>query len=374
MKMIALVSDQRMQNVFPILQAGAHYDELILVLSKERRTGQPLPRFLQAADDLTEALHSRVKVSLCTDCIDPFNIEETATAISALIQQAGGQTDVLVNISGGTKPMAIGALRAAQAASVTSLYTDTEDNELIRLFANGSIETEQIQVEDLKVPIYIRAYGETIVTAQETKKLSTTQMLWAKTIGEHYEAIYQQVIVPVTSAIKIAKGIYPVICTLSPTRRQQSIIEQLAQQGLWEWHAGIGSGQIFITGGPTAHFLNGGWVEILAAIKLQASGFFDDVLLNVTLKGVEGEIDVAAVSNGRLVLIECKSNVQRTEQLSKLDNFRRRLGGPFAQAYYARASDAYQSQILQQCQKLRLDGVFFGAQLREIGVKIGEKI
>jgi hypothetical protein len=89
---------------------------------------------------------------------------------------------------------------------------------------------------------------------------------------------------------------------------------------------------------------------------------------------VEGEIDLAAVRNGKLVLIECKSNVQKSVQLNKLDAFRRRLGGPFAKAFYARASDEYADSIREQCKKLQLDGVFFGEELRSIGCQIGEKI
>jgi len=373
--MIALVSDQRMQNVIPILQGGATYSELVLMLSKERGTGKPLQKYKQAADDLMAVLGPRLKVSSSDDFVDPYNIEAVATTISSLVDQYDGGDGVVVNISGGTKPMAIGALRAAHHAGVTCLYTNTEDGEILWLFPDGSTVNEPMRVRDLDVLLYIRAYGEEVVSSKKVADLSTDQKTWARIIGDQHAVIYQKVIVPVTSAIKAAqrnRSGFPITCKVTPTRRQREAIGQLAEKGLWKWHQD--SGEIVVTDNPTAAFLNGTWVEIYVAMQMQQSGFFGDVRLDIELEGVEGEIDVAAVSNGRLVLLECKSNVQQSQQLSKLDSFRRRLGGPYAQAYYARASEAYASRIREQCRKFRLDGVLFGAALRGVGEQIGKNI
>jgi len=373
--MIALVSDQRMQNVIPILQADVTYDELILVTSKDRRTGKPLPRYIEAANDLKAVLESHLKVKLSAESVDPYDIEAVESTISTLIKQCG-RDNVEVNISGGTKPMAIGALRAAQREGVPSLYTNTEDREILWICSDGSTATRPIQVIGLDVRLYIRAYGEEVIESRRVVDLSAAHKAWAETIGDQHAAIYQKVILPVTSAIKAArknKSGFPVTCRLlRPTRRQREVVEQLAQQGLWTWNEL--SRQIVVTDPLAASFLHGTWVEVYVAMRVQQSGFFDDVRLNVKLEGVEGEIDVAAVSNGKLVLIECKSNVQQSQQLSKLDSFRRRLGGPYAQAYYARASEAYANRIRKQCQKFRLNGVFFGAELRDIGKEIGKNI
>jgi len=372
--MIALVSDQRMQNVIPILQAGARYDELTLVLSKDRRTGKPLDRYVHSAGDLKAVLEGNLKVNTCQEWVDPYNIEVVMAVVGSCIQDSG-HDDQVVNISGGTKPMAIGALRAAQAAQVPSLYTNTEDNEILWLFPDGSTSSEPIQVVGLDVPLYIRAYGERVTESKTVADLDAACQTWAEIIGSNHKVIYQQVVVPIMSAIKEAhreKSGLPIVCSVRPTHRQLGIIEQLAQEGLWEWDQG--SGQITVAEELAIECLNGFWVEHYVAMKMQYSGLFDDVRLNVKLDGVDGEIDVAAVSNGKLVLVECKSNVQRSEQLSKLDSFRRRLGGPFAQAYYGRASEAYAAQIQAQARKFGLNGVVFGAQIRDIGEVIGKNL
>jgi hypothetical protein len=372
--MIALVSDQRMQNVIPILQQGVSYEGLVLVLSKERRTGKPLPRYLKSADDLKAVLEQRLKVSTCDECVDPYDIEAVTATIGSLVRNIGSG-NVVVNISGGTKPMAIGAMRGAQAEEAVCLYTNTEDGEILWLFPDGSTKADPIRVVGLDVPLYIRAYGEEVASSRKVTDVDAVHRTWAEMIGDNHGATYQKVILPVTSAIKKAykeRSGFPVFCRVRPTQRQQEIIDQLAQKGLWEWDRS--EGQIVVTHKLAARFLHGTWVEVYVATQMQRSGLFDDIRLNVELVGVDGEIDVAAVSNGKLVLIECKSNVRRSQQLSKLDSFRRRLGGPYAQAYYARASEAYATQIQKQCQKFRLNGVLFGAQLHDIAGEIGNNI
>jgi len=287
--MIALVSDQRMQNVIPILQAGVTYDELILVTSKDRRTGKTLPKYIEAAKDLMAVLGAHLKVKLSAESVDPYDIEAVASTISTLINQCGGRDNVVVNMSGGTKPMAIGALQAAQRAMVTSLYTNTEDREILWLSPDGSTETKPIQVVGLDVRLYIRAYGEEVIESRRVVDLSADHKAWAKTIGDQHAAIYQKVILPVTSAIKAArknKSGFPVTCRLRLTRRQREVVERLAQQGLWTWDEL--SRQIVVTDTLAASFLHGTWVEVYVAMRVQQSGFFDDVRLNVKLAGVEG--------------------------------------------------------------------------------------
>ena len=369
--MIALVSDQRMQNVIPILQDGAQYQELVLVMSKERSTGKPLKRYEDSANDLKVVLSDYLNVTLSNMYVDPYDIDAARATIASLIHEQGKPETVVVNISGGTKPMAIGAFQAAQGIGSESVYTNTEDGEIIRLSPNGAVHTEKIRVIGLDVPFYIRAYGETVREAKPAATLDSREIKWARMIAENHEILYKKVINPLTSQIK--KGAGPPFCySITPTRRQRPIIRRLAEAGLWSWDDA--SNEITVTDRSRANFLNGLWIEVYVAIQLEETGYFDDVRLNVTLEGVEGEIDVVAVSNGRIVLLECKSNVQRSEQLNKLDAFRRRLGGPFAHAYYARGSDAYAGQIRSQVKKIRLNGVFFGPELRELGYTIAKKM
>lgn len=373
--MVALVSDQRMQNIIPIFQKGAKYEELVLVFSKERNSGKPLAKFVKAANDLSDVLSPLLKVSFSGDYVEPYNIEAVAMSITSHIIKYNIKYEVVVNISGGTKPMAIGALQATHRLGGICLYTNTENEEILKLPPDGSIVREPMQVPDLNVDLYFKAYGEEIIDSKQVEDLEENHREWAKIIGDQHSIIYQKIIVRVTTVVKDAQKngqSFPIALKVDSTRKQREVIIQLAQSGLWLYRQD--TDEITITDNISASFLNGPWVEAYVGMQMQQSGYFDDVRLNVKLNGWEGEIDVAAVSNGKLVLIECKSNVQQSQQLSKLDSLRGRLGGPFAQAYYARASEAYADRIRTQCRKYHLNGEFFGAELHEIGKMIGKNI
>lgn len=374
MNMIALVSDQRMQNVIPAMQKGAKYEQLVLVMSKDRRTGKPLAHYQRSAEDLKAVLAPVVSAVTISDrFVDPFNIEHVRETVAGLVSDLAITGPTVVNISGGTKPMAIGALQAAQSLEVRGLYTDTENGEILWLSPDGSIDTDLIDVHHLGVSAYIRAYGETVASASKVTDLAQEQVTWATLIGDNHRVLFDNVINRVNRQVREARqdgAHFPIRCTVASSKRSREIIQELENEGLWRWHAA--SEEVEVVDRRSAVFLNGIWVEVYVAVKMEANDAFDDVFLNVTLSGVDGEIDVAAVSNGKLVLIECKSNLTTSEHLGKLDSFRRRLGGPFAKAYYARASSAYFRRIKAQCAKVRLNGVFFGPELSDIGRHIGD--
>jgi hypothetical protein len=373
MKMIALVSQQRMQNLLPLLQKGTTYSEIILVLSKEQSTGQPKDDFQRSADDLKATLENTpglsLNVCISDKWVDPFNIGNVEEIIRQLIIEYGKDV-VVVNISGGTKPMAIGALQAAQVLGVRSLYTNTENKELIWLYPDKIVH-EPVRIQGLDVKSYIQAHGEKVSSFQKTDEFNPSQIVWADSIIENYDVIYKKVIMPVMLKLRKDRN-YPVYCDIEPTHRQLEVIKRLDQDGLWDWNQN--TQEIIITDEVRGESLYGGWVELCVALQLERSRLFDDVLLNVTLEGIDGDLDVVAVSQGKLVIIECKSNMKRTDLFGKLNTFRDRLGGTFALVYYARAGEDYRKDIEKTCKEYKLNGAFFGTELRTIGQDIGSKV
>jgi hypothetical protein len=373
--MIALVSDQRMQNVIPVFQNGARYDEIILVISKDRSSQKPLARYDRSANDLKTVFEvQNLQVTISDQYVDPFDIQMVQQAVEALVVSVMQKGEVVVNISGGTKTMAIGALQAARRVGVPCLYTNMEDGQILWLNGpSGSAHSESIIVRNLDVSSYIRAYGEEVITGLKVSDLDHETVKWANYVGEQHSVLYKDIIRPINDAIKKGRHKTPIHWNaIRATRNQRKAIEFLAAEGLWRWDS-INQ-MVILEDSNALPFLFGGWVEIYAATKLYESGFFDDVRLNVKLKGIDGEIDVVAVGKGKLVLVECKSNVQRSEQLSKLDSFRNRLGGSYAKAYYVRAGYEDFRRIEEQCKKFRLDQAFFGPEIQQLGKQIGERL
>lgn len=365
---IALVSDQRIQNLIPLFQQGRSYTHLVLVLSRERATGVPAERYQQAAQHIgrvAEQLGVHVEQYDCF--VDPFKIEDSEETIAKCIATLGPNDEVSLNFTGGTKPMAIGALRAARGLSRRAVYVNTEDNELLWIEPDGTLRSETIRVDGLGLDQYVTAYGEAISSRTTVSQIDPDEVEWAEIIARHHSVIYRRVVQRLNQRTKQAwkdKAGYPISLSIRPTRREEAVIEQLEETGLWNWDRSRSG--LSIPDPSKAGFLNGRWVEVYTAAHLDAAGCFDEVAINVTPEGIEGEIDAAVIANGRLALFECKSNVKQSQQLAKLDSFRKNLGGPYALAFYVRASSAYRRQVVSQASKWRINHVFMGADIETL--------
>lgn len=125
--MIALVSEQRMQNIIPCYQEGLAFAEVHLVRSLEAETpGNALSR---AWRDTKRALENAVQVWDVPPPVDAFNVSAARAAVKAAIEQLTSKgLRVAVNFTGGTKCMSVGAFLAAMEAGCLAFYVDTDPN------------------------------------------------------------------------------------------------------------------------------------------------------------------------------------------------------------------------------------------------------
>ena len=116
--LIHLVSGQTLQNFLPML--ALQPDRVIQIRSSDRRFDRPCAALHRAAAlaGFPGKIEDRVIPA------ESPGIGESEAAVRAALEGCGGQTAV-VNLSGGTKLMAIGALRAAGNLH-PAFYCDTE--------------------------------------------------------------------------------------------------------------------------------------------------------------------------------------------------------------------------------------------------------
>ncbi len=199
--------------------------------------------------------------------VDPYEIQSTRKQIQSTLDRSisAGNTCV-VNLSGGTKLMALAALQAARSSPpekgipepVVCLYVNTEKNQLIFLDAAGEdTGNEEIRVE-ISIQQYLEAHGLHVSDNQAFNPH-----------GANCQAIP-----PKTGDVL------------------ESRVESLSR----------------------------------------VSGYFDEVRRNVFIrkpvpdgKSVSNELDVVAISNGRLVVCSCKAGVNlKKEMLYELAALSRR--------------------------------------------------
>ena len=157
----ALVSNQRMQNVIPVLQIGSDFDKVWLVRSTD--ADLPNSRFALAWQDTENTLRTELKLEVhsAEPSVGAYGIAETQRLITDLINKES-QDNIVVNFTGGTKCMSVGAYLAAQNTHMAALYVDTANEKLVWFSGEQRQEEKFNLTGKLTVPVYFRANGKQI--------------------------------------------------------------------------------------------------------------------------------------------------------------------------------------------------------------------
>lgn len=152
--LIHIVSEQTMQNLLPILALKPQ--RVVQVLSEA-------PEFDKGAKSLVMAVSAmREKVSEYVD-LNPEFVEEKIPEQSPCLESTRKKiceilsrySDAIVNPTGGTKPMAIGAYLASKEVRVPCLYCDTRLREFVSL---GQCPLPQMpRFEDMAAKLTVQA-------------------------------------------------------------------------------------------------------------------------------------------------------------------------------------------------------------------------
>jgi hypothetical protein len=346
--LIQLVSEQTMQNVLPVL-----------ALRPERVFHFVTGKVAYRSAWITDALRQTGCVPRCEDiCLtDMPTIPETASEVLRLIEEAR-QRDVtpIVNFTGGTKMMSIGAYAAASKSSATSLYVDTAD----RLFVDGhtgpplgallqnNLSFTPYQ-RDLTVSMIARAHGCPRVTNGRDFAPYLPLARYLRTNPEDerraWEAFDGASGLTPRGMEPRANGEWAALCD-RPVALPPAVAELASQAGM----VNVREGQPYLAPsspnsaarGPkfARTFFTGGWWEVAVADAVAKSGRFLDVRWSADAghreAGVSLEEDVLAVDGVQIAYFSCKRGGARSRlprQLEEMHASAERLGGRFASKY-----------------------------------------
>lgn len=326
--MIALVSEQRMQNIIPFYQKGISFDRLRLIRSTDADVANS--RFARAWHDTCETLKDSFSVESAEPSVDAYGIAQTQEVAAKLPTEAPDQ--MVVNFTGGTKCMSIGAYLAAQDAKATALYVDTANEKLVWFYPDGRVQEEEFNlVHSLTVPIYLRANAKQIdrdrtrrQALPECAYLAIRELvnLWPRcrdTLEVFGRAVSQG---------QTPVGADEVDCEIATILARHNLAQQIS--GDW---------QATQQGRP---FLTGKWLDAMVYVLLEDSGFFDDMQVDLCLQGIENELDVLVTRNGQMAIIECKSGDPGGQTtLNKLQAIRTGFG-TFARTFFVTSREASQ--------------------------------
>ena len=312
---IALVSEQRMQNIIPVFQDGLGFARVYLVRSVD--ADQPGSKLGRALADTMEALRAcGVAAENAEPSVDAYAVEAARRVVLELINRSSPPAPV-VNFTGGTKCMSIGAFLAARDAGVAALYVDTANERLIWFHPDGTAREEPFVLGGrLGVEVYLRSYGRPVDGSRTRKHAMPTE---AFDLADELLAWWP--------------GCLPTLEKLGDAQSQgrphvaaseldPEIVSLLASYG----YVAAGS-NVAITPRGRPVLNKGKWLEAMACALLRKSGYFDEVRANVCLRGVQNELDVVVARNGMVAVLECKGGLLGgTGTLDRLQAIRGTLG------------------------------------------------
>lgn len=322
---IMLVSAQAAPNLLPALDPALKPEKAVLLVTQKMH---------RQADALQSVLtESGVKTSRVT-LNDEHDFGRLESALMEVAAEHDG-ADIALNLTGGTKLMALAAQSVAIAYRWRMFYVDADTDEVIWLGKNAA--PRQRLTAHLRLPHYLRSYGYTpegavdrpLPDARHTQLLETLILQ----VGSLEQALgqlnylAQQAEDKHVLSIKMAAGL---------SDRLEALLRLFEQAGTLQ----VSQDMIKFTNEKELSFVKGGWLEhhvFRTVTALHGDLGLRDKAANLVVvdpAGVKNEMDVVFMARNRLYVIECKTarmdaglHPKANDTLFKLAEVCRRVGG-----------------------------------------------
>ena len=351
-----LLSEQQIANVIPLLYEPFRPRQVILLVSQAMRDREPQARWM--IQSLGFKVHNRE--------IDSYNIHTIREQVLAALADYEGYS-IGLNVTGGTKIMALGAHEAFSADPANTIfYLDTSHQRILTLFPEYS---ESPLPDLLDVQIALRSYGFSVETS-EKQPVSVESRLDEQLANR--ASYYGRAMSRLNYLADKASADLAVDLEARDWRNKplMELVELFRDQGLLDHD---GRGTLGFPDESSRRYVHGGWLEEHVSRivhELKGKGFVRDMETNLQVKspsGAENELDVAFTSRNRLHLIECKTvnyqfqqeNARGDQAAYKLHSLRQETAGAFGKAMIVSFRQLRKADR-QRCGDLRIDTVEAG--------------
>lgn len=368
--MIALAGEQPMPNFIPILQIKPQMVEFVVSNKTE-----PHARWTTEAmklDRRTKGIRTNINPQ-----VEVYDLAAVERQCVEIIERYPDQT-VVVNLTGGTKIMSLGAYRIATEHRLAMLYVVTEKSHV--LYFEDTVFTQPL-VASVPAQVYFAAHG---IKASSKRPWGEPFVGLARLIAQH--AVNAARVIDEARRCVSQRGQLCVIERASADERK--LAQALVECGCLE-PTGSGSRlSICVTQDRRARdFLAGKWLEIWVYEAARTSGLFDDVACDVRIEKDSGpalvlnQLDVVATRNARLTVCSCKTESHElTEKdenkgaIYELDSIsRREQAGIYCGKVLVTHLVGLPEAFLSRAQNSRVT-VVTGVDLINVAAKIGESL
>lgn len=322
---ICLVSAQAAANLLPALDPNLKPQHaILLVTAKMQRQADALQSVLQGAG---------VKVSQLSlpDEHDFGQIGNAVLDMAARTEDA----DIALNLTGGTKLMALAVQEVAQAAGWKAFYVDADTDEV--LWLGSPAGARQKLGEQLRLRHYLQGYGFSLPEAPRQPGLEPRHRQLVSTLITQIGSLER----PLGQLNWLAQQAERNLRVQLDDKQNDSLTLDALLRNFEE--AGVlrrQDKQLVFSSETDRAFANGGWLEAYAfqivAAAQEPLGIRDKALglEIIDSSGVKNELDIAFMARNRLFVIECKTqrmdnpdDDKANNALFKLAEVSRRAGG-----------------------------------------------
>jgi hypothetical protein len=324
-----MVSAQPLPNLVPALSEETRPQLVLMLVSENMHDKAVLLR------QNFEKLGCRVEETR----ISPYQIEAIRSCISEVLARHEGRT-VALNLTCGTKLMALGAYEVFRDLGYSAFYIDTDNRRHISLLP--TLDTRPL-AGLLSVKMSLSAFGYAI-THTSSCQVSPKRGQFGDYLVTNIDRLSGALGILNACAARAKTGM---LAQLEPRQLgNKSLQELLAQCAAAELLVCDGARLVF-KNEDARFFANGGWLEeyVLRVVnRLKGQKLVQDHACNLRVESqrlVRNEIDLALTAHNRLHLIECKTaqlegkknKTGRADTVAyKLEALRDLVGGTYARA------------------------------------------
>lgn len=336
---ICLLSEHPMPNVCPLLDPELGANRVVYVASRKHESR------LQWLEQVLQGHRIQVSKLLIDDAYGDVGEIQRVVETEVRRQREQG-AEVLVNVTGGTRPMSIAAHMAAVNTDVSAFYV--HDDTVAWLHATSEQSRASVDLQErLKLPEFLLTYGIKI-TESGAPKLPAGADQITKILLQNPEKYVRGIR---SLNYHASKAEHSLRASLGESDRKFQPLQEIL--GLFEGKGLLSTSknEIRFDGEPARFFCAGGWLEhatyrCIGDMSATLGSRLNDCQTSVEVEYLEAgkrspknEMDVVVLYNNGLHLIECKTryfknsaSAELTESLYKLATLRRELGGINARA------------------------------------------
>ena len=309
-----LVSDQPVPNLLAALEPDIRPDRVVLAVSDGMRKKA---EFLKKAFSDRQIQVETVAVS------DPYSLPSLQNLFVDWLDSHADEP-VMLNVTGGTKPMAIAAQEAFRMAGKDVFYVNIETDELFWLESAGNKREPLRLSKPLSLKTYLLVHGYEMAEGKnaipETWKTFGAELLrnapkWQRALAAlNFHAMQAEQRDVLDMGRIDAHG----------ARAWDEMLEQLYENEIIRDRV-----RLHFRSPEARAFANGGWIEDQVFTVVRSIDGVQAPALNLQISDADGnrnELDVALLSRNRLVIVECKTK--------RFDKDNDDVNGPAAETIY----------------------------------------